>query len=123
MRLALSAHTYTARKVTAEDVLGRVEELLTTYLPDEESSDSQNEGYEFMLQTMGWQVAKSINSLGQDKRDAVFVRLRRINPEVEGCTLTQSQLWSSIIDEFETLHAKKATRYNFANLKLSLYCT
>ena len=83
-------------------------------LPDEERSDIQNGGYEFMLQTMGWLVANSINSLGQDnlKRAAVFERLKRINPEAKGCTPTQSRLWSNIMDEFETLRAPKATRHH-----------
>ena len=31
-----------------------MEQLLSKFLPDEESSDSQKDAYEFMLQTMGF---------------------------------------------------------------------
>ena len=110
MKLILRHGLAAERKVLAGNVLGRVEQLLSKFLPDEESSDSQNEAYEFMLQTMGWRVATAIGSLGQDKRAGVFQRLRKINPEAEGCTPTQSRLWSCIMDEFEILHGAKSTR-------------
>ena len=50
VKLCLRHDLAEQRKVLAENVLGRVEQLLSKFLPDEESSDSQNGAYEFLLQ-------------------------------------------------------------------------